>query len=293
MTRLVEMGLGPVEIDARRPRSVSRLSRSGSAANSSSSRLDRLLSRPLPRAHNARAAQLPPRLDLAAARRKQARAMRLRSYRRSRRPRLSRADKKESAGALLRFVLIARDRSPGRCAASSSRRSASRPARCCRRSTSATICSSPNGPTAIRATAFRSASRHSTAGSSAAARSAATWSSSATRTENADLIKRVIGLPGDTVAVRGGQLILNGQPVPRAAAAADRRCAVSAEQPVPSRCRRPRRRSPATAARPICLYPRLSRDAARRAELHGARPGRRRAGGRLRPVTRARRATSS
>ncbi len=31
--------------------------------------------------------------------------------------------------------------------------------------------------------------------------------------EDSDLIKRVIGLPGDTVEVRGGQLILNGQPV--------------------------------------------------------------------------------
>jgi signal peptidase I len=33
--------------------------------------------------------------------------------------------------------------------------------------------------------------------------------------ENADLIKRVVGLPGDTVAVRNGRLILNGRPVPR------------------------------------------------------------------------------
>jgi signal peptidase I len=33
--------------------------------------------------------------------------------------------------------------------------------------------------------------------------------------ENADLIKRVIGLPGDTVEMRGGQLILNGKPVVR------------------------------------------------------------------------------
>jgi signal peptidase I len=33
--------------------------------------------------------------------------------------------------------------------------------------------------------------------------------------ENADLIKRVIGLPGDTVEVRGGRLILNGAAVPR------------------------------------------------------------------------------
>jgi signal peptidase I len=34
-------------------------------------------------------------------------------------------------------------------------------------------------------------------------------------TENADLIKRVIGLPGDTVAVSNGQLILNGKAVAR------------------------------------------------------------------------------
>src|SRR5689334_7240932 len=33
--------------------------------------------------------------------------------------------------------------------------------------------------------------------------------------ENADLIKRVIGLPGDTIEVRNGQLILNGKAVPR------------------------------------------------------------------------------
>ena len=34
-------------------------------------------------------------------------------------------------------------------------------------------------------------------------------------TENADLIKRVIGLPGDTVEMRDGQLILNGTSVSR------------------------------------------------------------------------------
>jgi signal peptidase I len=33
--------------------------------------------------------------------------------------------------------------------------------------------------------------------------------------EDADLIKRVIGLPGDTVAVRGGRLVLNGRAVAR------------------------------------------------------------------------------
>src|SRR5438309_2676108 len=34
-------------------------------------------------------------------------------------------------------------------------------------------------------------------------------------TEDADLIKRVIGLPGDTVELRGGRLILNGSAVKR------------------------------------------------------------------------------
>src|SRR3954449_714221 len=33
--------------------------------------------------------------------------------------------------------------------------------------------------------------------------------------EDSDLIKRVIGLPGDTIAVRGGRLVLNGRIVPR------------------------------------------------------------------------------
>jgi signal peptidase I len=33
--------------------------------------------------------------------------------------------------------------------------------------------------------------------------------------ENVDLVKRVIGLPGDTVELRAGRLILNGRPVPR------------------------------------------------------------------------------
>ena len=38
-------------------------------------------------------------------------------------------------------------------------------------------------------------------------------------TENDDLIKRVIGIPGDTVELREGELILNGRPVPRQALA--------------------------------------------------------------------------
>jgi signal peptidase I len=36
-------------------------------------------------------------------------------------------------------------------------------------------------------------------------------------TENNDLIKRVIGLPGDTIELRGGQVILNGKPLQRVA----------------------------------------------------------------------------
>ena len=39
----------------------------------------------------------------------------------------------------------------------------------------------------------------------------------ARRGDGADLIKRVIGLPGDTIAVRHGQVILNGVAVPRVA----------------------------------------------------------------------------
>ena len=49
-------------------------------------------------------------------------------------------------------------------------------------------------------------------------------------TENADLIKRVIGLPGDTLEVKGGRLILNGRLVPRRALPPTR-IAVTANSP--------------------------------------------------------------
>ena len=55
--------------------------------------------------------------------------------------------------------------------------------------------------------------------------------------EGVDFVKRVIGLPGDTIEVRGGMLILNGQ---RRAARARHRCrrADLGQQPVPRRRRR-------------------------------------------------------
>ena len=52
------------------------------------------------------------------------------------------------------------------------------------------------------------------------ARSAATSSSSPRPAASDDYIKRVIGLPGDTIEVRDGRLIINGKPVKRRAPAA-------------------------------------------------------------------------
>ena len=70
--------------------------------------------------------------------------------------------------------------------------------------------------------------------------------------EDADLIKRVIGLPGDTVAVRNGQLILNGRPVPRRPLP-PARVAISPNSP----CRTIPPSAPAIAllnGQPNCLY---------------------------------------
>ena len=72
--------------------------------------------------------------------------------------------------------------------------------------------------------------------------------------EDADLIKRVIGLPGDQVQVRGGRLILNGTRAFRAQKMPPYRDAGQRQQPVPDGAAgqpgRHRRRGQA-----FCLFP--------------------------------------
>ena len=72
-------------------------------------------------------------------------------------------------------------------------------------------------------------------------------------TENADLIKRVIGLPGDTIQLRDGRLVLNGRSVPRQRLAADR-IPVTVNSP----CKVVPPATPAVVSaggRPACVYP--------------------------------------
>ncbi len=70
----------------------------------------------------------------------------------------------------------------------------------------------------------------------------------------ADVVKRVIGLPGDTIAVEGGRLTLNGQPVQRERVD-DLSCPFQPTAPAGS-CRR---RKPMTRPTPQggqgCVYP--------------------------------------
>jgi signal peptidase I len=73
-------------------------------------------------------------------------------------------------------------------------------------------------------------------------------------TENSDLIKRVIGLPGDTVEVRGGMLSLNGKPLPRQAL---RPFALPLSPNTPCKVVAPATpmRGRTAAGDPACLYP--------------------------------------
>ncbi len=71
--------------------------------------------------------------------------------------------------------------------------------------------------------------------------------------ENSDLIKRVIGLPGDTIEVREGVLILNGRPV-RRQPLAPYKLPISANTP----CKVVPPAAPAvveTAGQPYCVFP--------------------------------------
>ena len=72
-------------------------------------------------------------------------------------------------------------------------------------------------------------------------------------TENNDLIKRIIALPGDTVAMRGGRLFLNGRPVTREPLGSAK-IAITANSP----CRTISPATPKLAeadGRTYCLYP--------------------------------------
>ena len=87
--------------------------------------------------------------------------------------------------------------------------------------------------------------------------------------ENADLIKRVIGLPGDTVEVRGGPADPQRPPGPARPLA--RRGRGQRQQPVPGRAAGEPIVLRATADRTASIL--LPRNAPRRPELHRPQPG--------------------
>ena len=70
---------------------------------------------------------------------------------------------------------------------------------------------------------------------------------------NEDFVKRVIGLPGDQVELRGGTILLNGEPVPRQRIA-DFPLPVSPNSPCPSG--NATRVVAGPEGEPICAYPR-------------------------------------
>ena len=72
---------------------------------------------------------------------------------------------------------------------------------------------------------------------------------------NEDYVKRVIGLPGDRIEVRGGQVILNGEPVQRQRIA-DYAMPVSPNSPCRDGGADPAR-SPGADGNAVCAYPRF------------------------------------
>ena len=74
--------------------------------------------------------------------------------------------------------------------------------------------------------------------------------------EEEDYVKRVIGLPGDTVEVRRGIVILNGEPLPRRRIA-DFAMPITANSPCRAVAREGARRFDDADGTPLCAYPRF------------------------------------
>ena len=74
---------------------------------------------------------------------------------------------------------------------------------------------------------------------------------------NEDLVKRVIGLPGDTIAVRGGIVVLNGQELPRQRIA-DFTFPVSPNSPCRGPGGSPARTIPGDDGETLCVMPRFT-----------------------------------
>jgi signal peptidase I len=74
---------------------------------------------------------------------------------------------------------------------------------------------------------------------------------------NEDLVKRVIGLPGDRIEVRGGVVILNGQPLPRQRIA-DFTFPVSPNSPCRGPGNTPGHTVPGDGGETLCVMPRYS-----------------------------------